>query len=90
MLSYDHSYVKSLRTKGVLKTQSKNHDLITVASINAVLSKKQTTTMKLPKASITRDRDTDEMEIQPSLLQSNPTDTPTETVEYEHSLVVSH
>jgi len=86
MLSYDLSYVKSLRTKGVLKTQSKNHDLITVASINAVLSKKQTTTMKLSKASITRDVDTGEMEIQPSLLQSNPTEKQIVTSD----LVMSH
>ena len=91
MLQYDLQYVKSLRTKGTLRTSGKNPDLITIASINAVLSKKHKATMKLPKVGSTpRDRDTGEMEIQPSLLQSDIADTSEETAEYDHSLAMSH
>lgn len=91
ILEYDLQYVKTLRTRGILKTQSRNHDMISVASINTVISKKQKATIKHPKAVNTpTDRDTGEMEIQPSLLTSNLVDTSEEISEYEQSLVVSH
>lgn len=91
LLQYDLSYVKSLRTKGTLRTSGKNQDLITMASINAVLSKKPKPTTKHPKVtSIIQDRDTGEMEIQTGILQSNSADTSDETPEYELDLVASH
>ena len=40
LLQYDLSYVKSLRTKGVLKTAGRNSDLISLASIKTLLLKK--------------------------------------------------
>ena len=49
LLQYDLSYVKSLRTKGVLKTAGRNSDLISLASIKALLSKKQMTVKKQGK-----------------------------------------
>lgn len=91
LLSYDLSYVKSLRTKGVLKTQSKNTDMITVASINMVLSKKAKPTMKLSKVvSTPMSRDTDEIEIQTGVLESNTDDTPVEIEVVTKDLVMSH
>lgn len=79
LLQYDLSYVKTLRTKGVLRTSGKNPDLISVASINAVLSKKQKDTVKQSKVvSINRDRDTDELGISQLILQSHAIDTPVE------------
>ncbi len=91
LLGYDIQYVKSLRTRGVLKTAYKNQDLITMASINAVLSKKSKPTMKHSKAVGTlKGRDTDELDIQGSILQSITVDTSEETVESNHHLVASH
>jgi hypothetical protein len=49
LLQYDLSYVKSLRTKGVLKTAGRNSNLISIASIHAILSKKQATMKKQGK-----------------------------------------
>lgn len=40
MLQYDTQYVKTLRTQGALKTSGKNKNLITIASVNAVLNSK--------------------------------------------------
>jgi hypothetical protein len=49
LLQYEPSYVKSLRTKGVLKTAGRNSDLISLASIKSFLSKKPTALKKQSK-----------------------------------------
>jgi hypothetical protein len=49
LLQYELSYVKSLRTKGVLKTAGRNSDLISLASIKSFLSKKQRESKKQSK-----------------------------------------
>ncbi len=46
ILGYDLSYIKSLRTKGVLKASRKNSDLISMASVKALVVKKQSAVKK--------------------------------------------
>lgn len=56
ILQYDQSYIKTLRTKKVLKTAGRNSNLVSMASVKAALSKKQAATKKQMKGkSITTD-----------------------------------